>query len=261
MSEAESTVQQPAIANSRIWVFESSLGGEHADRAAEIAVKYHGAEPGKGSGAAGTSYALQTRDDEHVLLPPKDIQDNVQEFRDYVTAHPDLKFQLIHCALSKSEQEHAHFADLLRNVPANCEIPGKMLEILERLDTVRVILLDANITVIDTDARKQALDQYFAANEGLWSAEHVEIVSIGAAQSLITNDKYAKDRGYSHRIISIDSDLYGNDTAAAREMLSITYATKLICLDDPSSTSTTGHIGALQLAARGGLEIESLLIQ
>ena len=137
----------PAITNSRIWVYESSLGGEHADRAAEIAVKYHGAEQGKGSGAAGTSYALQTLDDAHVLLPPKDIRDNVQEFRDYVTAHPELKFQLLHGSLRKSEQEHTQYAGLMRNVPANCEIPGRTLEILERLNTVQVILLDANITV------------------------------------------------------------------------------------------------------------------
>ena len=261
MSEAESTVEQSAIANNRIWVFESSLGGEHADRAAEIAVKYHGAEQGSGSGPAGTSYALQTRDDEHVLLPPKDIQKNVQEFRDYVTAHPEFKFQLLHGSLRKSEQEHAQFADLMRNVPANCEMPGRTLEILERLNTVRIILLDANITVIDTDERKRVLDQYFAANEGLWNAEHIEIVSMGAAKSLITNDKYAKGRGYNHRIINVDSDVYGDDTVTVRELLSITYATKLICLDDPSSTSTTGHVGALQLAARAGLEIESLLIK
>jgi hypothetical protein len=112
-----------------------------------------------------------------------------------VTAHPELKFQLLHGSLRKSEQEHTQYAGLMRNVPANCEMPGRTLEILERLNTVQVILLDANITVIDTDERKRALDQYFAVNEGLWNAEHVEIVSIGAAQSLVTNDKDATGHG------------------------------------------------------------------
>ena len=65
----------------------------------------------------------------------------------------------------------------------------------------------------------------------------------------------------NHRIIGIDSDIYGDDTSVVRELLPITYATKLICLDDPSSTSRSGHVGALQLAARAGLEIESLLMR
>ena len=244
-----------------IWVFESSLGGEHVDSAGAIAVRRHGAKEGMGSGPAGTSYALQTRDDEHVLLPLKEIADNVQEFRDYVTAHPQLKFKIVPGAQRKSDAEHASFADLLCNVPANCELTGRMLEILGRLKNVRIILLDANVNLVDTEARKVALHQYFAANAGLWNAEQIEVISFGAAHTLVANDKYAKERKYHHRIINVDSDFYGEDAAEVHEILSVAYATKLICIDDPAGTSTAARVSSIQLAAGAGLEIDAVLIK
>jgi len=260
MSVKEPDTSPSAAAKGDIWVFESSLGGEHLDGIAAMAVKHHGAEVGRGSGAAGNSYALQTRDDEHVLLRSQEIEDHVQEFRDYATAHPEVNFRLLPGSGRKSAEEHAKFADLLRNVPANCELTGRILEILGRLKTVRIILLDANVSVVDTDARKHALDQYFAANEGLWNAEQIEIVSFGAAQTLIANDKYAKGRRYSHRIIDVNREIYGDDTAEIREILSLAYSTKLVCLDDPNATSTTARVGVIQRAALAGLEIEAVLI-
>ncbi len=256
-----SEMAHSAATSGIIWVFESSLGGEHSDAAAAIAVRRHGAKDGVGSGASGTSYALQTRDDEHVLLPLKEIEENVQEFRDYATAHPELKFKIVPGALRKSDEEHASFADLLRNVPANCELTGRMLEILERLKTVRIILLDANVNLVDTAARKRALDQYFAANEGLWNAEQIEIISFGAAHTLVANDKYATGRKYLHRIINVDANVYGDDAAEVHEILSVAYATKLICLDDPSGTSTAARVSSIQLAAGAGLEIDAVLIK
>lgn len=244
-----------------VWVFESSLGGEHADGSAALAVRCHGAKEGVGSGACGSSYALQTRDDEHVLIPKNEIEDHALEFRDYVTAHPELKFRILPCSRKKTDTEHAAFADLLRNVPTNCELTGRMLEILGRLKTVRIILLDANIRMVNTDARKQALDQYFAANEGLWNAEQIEIVSLGTAHTLVANDKYAKGRNYNHRIFNADSDVYGNDADEVRQMLSVAYSTKLICIDDPAGTSTAARVSAIQLAACAGLEIDAVLIK
>jgi hypothetical protein len=158
---------QPFASPDAIWVYQSSLGGEE----------------GVGSGSEGSSYALQTCDDEHVLLPNEEIADHVDEFRDYVTTHPDLKFRILPSSHRKSDAEHAYFADLLRNVPTNCELTGRMLEILERLKTVRIILLDANVNAVDSQARKRSLGQYFAANEGLWNAEQIEIISFGTAHT------------------------------------------------------------------------------
>jgi len=249
----------PLAAKEAIWVFESNLAGRHARGVAAIAVKCLGAEEGKCSGVAGSSYAIPTRDDEDKLLPWGDIEKHVRTFRSYAEAHPDQTFRILPSPHGKSEQEHAHFADLFRNTPTNCELPGRWLELLKRLDTVRIILLDANVTVVETE-RKRALDQYFAANEGLWNADHIEIVSLGSAQSLVANDKYAKGRGYRHRIINVITDLYGNFAAQARELLSVAYATKLVCLNNPTGTSTGNQVGAVHLASCAGLPIDEVLI-
>ena len=105
------------------------------------------------------------------------------------------------------------------------------------------------------------LDQYFAANAGLWNVEYIEIVSLGTAQPLVANDNYAKARGYRHRIIGADPDLYGAYTDQARDHVSVAYATKLVCINDPTGTSTGNQVSALHLANCAALQIDELLIQ
>lgn len=249
-----------ATAKAGVWVFESNLDGRHGRGAPAVAVKCHGAEQGHAEGRMGDSYALPTCDGENKLLDWPTIKDNVQAFRDYATANPKLKFRFLPSSHMKSEREHTRFTDLLRNVPPNCELLGRMLERLDRLDSVRIILLDTNVTLIEEE-RKNVLDQYFAANAGLWNVDHIEIVSLGAAQSLVANDKYTKERGYRHRIINADPDVYGAYTEQAREQLSVAYATKIVCINDPTGTSTGNQVGALHLASCAGLQIDELLIQ
>ncbi len=256
----QSEKRPPVAAKEAVWVFESNLDGRHGRGAPAVAVNCHGAEQGHASGPTGNAYALTTRDAENELLDWDAIKDNIQAFRDHVSAKPDRKFRILPSSHNKSEHEHERFADLLRNVPSNCELPGRMLERLERLNSVRIIFLDTNVTLVQGE-REQVLDQYFAANAGLWNADHIEIVSLGAAQSLVANAKYAEERGYRHRIISADPDLYGTYTEQVREQLSVAYSTKLICINDPTGTSTGNQVGALHLANCAGLQIDELLIQ
>jgi len=260
-SVARPPVKRPPVAaREDIWVFESNLGGHHLKGATAIALECHGAEEDKYSGAAGTSYALPTRGDDGQLLGWDTMKSHVRVLFDYARKHPQLRFRILASSQKKSTEEHRRFADLLRNAPANCELPGRLLEILDRLTTVRIILLDANVRMVAED-RKRVLDQYFAANAGLWDADQIEIVSLGSAQSIVANDKYAKGRGYRHRIINVDAEVYRGHAGLAREQLSVTYATKLVCLNDPTGTSTGTQIGAIHLAACAGLEIDEVLIQ
>ncbi|MDA0822894.1 MAG: hypothetical protein O3C28_10770 [Proteobacteria bacterium] len=244
-----------------IWVFESKSNGDHRDGAAAMSLKRHGAVSGQGSGAAGNSYALATLDASNKPLPWADIKSEVSRFIDYLKAHPSRNFKVMPGSVRRSDEEHRQLADLMRNVPSNCELPGRMLEILGRLNIVRLILLDANVRAVDPDARKKALDEYFAANAGLWNAAQIEIISFGSAHTLVANDRYAKGRGYLHRIINVDSEAYGDDAEQVLEMLSIAYATKLVCLDDPDGTSTSARLNSIRLAACGGLEIDNILVR
>ena len=265
MVVAESVVRQPnkhssVVAKDAIWVFESNLHGPGTRGAGAIAVRCRGADKDCSGGALGSNYAILTRDGDNKLLPWDDIKHHVGAFIDYAKASPGQRFQILPGAYEKSEDQHTRFAHLFRNAPGNCELPGRCLEMLGRLNAVRVILLDANVTIEEAE-RTRVLNQYFAANEGLWNVEYIEIVSVGAAQSLVANAKYAKERGYRHRIIKVDCDIYGGYARQVREQLSIAYATKLVCLNDPTGTSTGNQVSAVHLASCAGLQIDDLLFQ
>jgi hypothetical protein len=243
-----------------IWVFESNIGKEISRGAAAIARKCRGAESGELAGLTGSNYAIPTRDVEDNLLPWDTIKKHVQDFIATAKSEGEQRFALLPNALKKSDSEHQNFSDLFYNAPSNVELTGRMLESLGRMKSVRIIFLDANISV-DQSERRRVLDQYFAANEGLWNAEYIEIISFGSALSIVANDKYASSRGYRHRIMNVDSTLYGQYSAQTRELLSVARATKLVCLNDPTGTTTGSLVGALQLATGAGLQIDELLIQ
>jgi hypothetical protein len=265
MSATQSIAMQPKsepnYAHAQpIWVFESHTGKEISRGAAAIARKCRGADSAELTGLTGSNYAIPTRDVADKLLSWDTIKQRVQDLIATAKAQPELHFKLVPNALKKSAAEHQKFADLFHNAPANVELTGRMLESLGRLGSVKIVFLDANITV-DHSERKRVLDQYFAANEGLWNAEYIEIISFGSALSIVANDKYASGRGYRHRIVNVDTTIYGEYTAQARELLSVARATKLVCLNDPTGTTTGSLVGALQLATGAGLQIDELLIQ
>lgn len=247
-------------ASEPVWVFESQADTDLRRGAPALARACRGAVEGEHDGMTGTNYALLTRAADASLLPWPEITASVARLFDTMQAHPGRKFRMVPSARGKSEDEHARYAELFHNAPPNCQLMGRTLELLGRLNSIRVILLDANITIIEEE-RARILDQYFAANEGLWNAEFIEIVSVGAAQSLVANAKYASARRYRHRIISADPEQYGEYAAQVRELLSVAYATKLVCLNDPTGTSTGTLVGALNLASTNGLQIDEMLIQ
>mgnify|MGYP006159509773 CR=1 FL=1 len=85
-------------------------------------------------------------------------------------------------------------------------------------------------------------------------------LSPGSAHTLVANDRYAKSRGYKHRIINLDTERYSDDAKQVLEMLSIAYATKLVWIKDPDGTSTSFQVAGIHLGACAGLEINSVTI-
>jgi hypothetical protein len=243
-----------------VWVFESQLGQDIGRGPAAIARKCRGAAPGIHHGMTGLNYALPTRGAQSKLLPWDEIEQYVRTFIDHAKAHPDVNFRFVPGPHTKPAEDHVRFADLLRNVPDNCELTGGTLTLLDRIHSVRIILLDANVRIIEAE-RERILDQYFAANAGLWNAEYIEIVSLGTAHVLVANDKYARRHKFRHRIINVDKSMYGEYAVQTRELLSVEYATKLLCLNDPTGTSTGTQIGAINLASSAAVQIDEMLIQ
>lgn len=78
------------LSQCEIFVFESTLEGEHTKGNAKIAYERFGAEWGEGSGRRGQTYAIPT----NFVRVEEDFEPFVQDFIEYVKAHPDNRFIL-----------------------------------------------------------------------------------------------------------------------------------------------------------------------
>ena len=78
------------LSRCEIFVFESTLEGEHTEGNAKIAYERFGAEWGVGNGRRGQTYAIPT----NFMSVEEDFEPFVQDFIEYVKAHPDNRFIL-----------------------------------------------------------------------------------------------------------------------------------------------------------------------
>ncbi|MGN0037131.1 MAG: hypothetical protein ACI36X_07990 [Bacteroidaceae bacterium] len=78
------------LSRCEIFVFESTLEGEHTEGNAKIAYERFGAEWGVGAGRRGQTYAIPT----NFMSVEEDFEPFVQDFIEYVKAHPDNRFIL-----------------------------------------------------------------------------------------------------------------------------------------------------------------------
>ncbi len=75
------------LKENEIFVFGSNLGGMHGGGAARAAYNSFGAIWGQGVGLQGSSYAIPT-----MHGGPEAIKPYVDEFIEFATQHPDMKF-------------------------------------------------------------------------------------------------------------------------------------------------------------------------
>ena len=78
------------LSRCEIFVFESTLEGEHTEGNAKIAYERYGAEWGVGAGRRWQTYAIPT----NLMSVEEDFEPFVQDFIEYVKAHPDNRFIL-----------------------------------------------------------------------------------------------------------------------------------------------------------------------
>lgn len=78
------------LSKCEIFVFESTLEGEHTEGNAKIAYERFGAEWGVGAGRRGQTYAIPT----NFMSVEEDFEPFVQKFIEYAKAHPNNRFIL-----------------------------------------------------------------------------------------------------------------------------------------------------------------------
>ncbi|MCG3201901.1 MAG: hypothetical protein NFCOHLIN_01773 [Gammaproteobacteria bacterium] len=248
-----------ARAEEPVLVFESNLGGQHVRGVSLLAEKCHGAVDGKGWGHHGNAYGIPTLDSEMMPLTRGVLTNYIQGFLKYAAAHPQLQFRVTAFGYGNPNIGMGEIVEMFRQAPRNCLLPGRWMATLGRLDVVRLLLLDASGSMRETAAQDR-LDEYFAINAPLWSEKPVEIVSVGAAVSVVANDRYARRRNHRHRIISVREDFYRNYLNQAREEMAVWYSTRMVTVLEPDQTSQGNMLRLLQAATRAGLEMDEIQI-
>jgi hypothetical protein len=108
------------MSSKRVFVFGSNEAGRHAEGAALVAYKKHGARYGMSYGHYGDSFAIPTKDHEFYPVELKRIQQYVQGFLAYAAGHPELTFQItcVGCGLAGYMDEQ--IAPMFIDATGNC---------------------------------------------------------------------------------------------------------------------------------------------
>ena len=259
MNNASTSCSKNGSAAEPVFVFASSLSGMHEKGPAAIAQRYHGAESGKGSGPAGNSYAIPVTAADGQPLPLSVISNYVDSFLNHAARHPTETFFINRLGCDMSGANDNDRAAMFKAAPNNCLLPGIWLKQLRRDLPVRLIILDAG-GLMTRPYIQERLDQFLSLNMPLWDAPSLEIVSAGLPKSVVANDKFARSRGYNHRIIGENRALYGSHAPAVRDGRAVWYATHLISLSDPNTTSRREEVRLMSLASWHGLIVDDLEI-
>ena len=259
MNNAHMPPSKNASAAEPVYVFGSTLSGIHEKGPAAIALRYHGAEPGRGSGPAGNSYAIPVTAADRQPLSLSVIGNYVDSFLNHAARNPAESFFINRLGCDMGGCNDEDIAAMFKAAPNNCLLPGIWLKHLRRDMPVRLIILDAGYLMTKSYVQER-LDQYLSLNLPLWDAPLLEIVSAGLPKSVVANDKFARSRGYIHRIIGENRGLYGSHAPAVRDAKAVWYGTHLISLSDPNTTSRREEVRLMSLASLQGLSVDDLQI-
>lgn len=116
------------LGDNDIFVFGSNLEGAHGGGAALTALKRFGAKMGQGVGLQGNSYAIPTMQGGVETIKPY-----VDEFIEFVKAHPDLTFYVTRIGCGIAGFKDTEIAPLFKNVIgiSNIRLPKIFADLLQ----------------------------------------------------------------------------------------------------------------------------------
>lgn len=106
-----------------IFVYASNEAGIHSAGSAFTARAEYGASWGKGNGLSGKSYGIPTRDKYLHVLPLPTIESYIQQFIQFATDNPQMKFCITPIGTGISGFTCAEIAPMFKDLPPNCRVP------------------------------------------------------------------------------------------------------------------------------------------
>lgn len=110
-----------------VWVFGSNLAGRHGAGAAKVAANDFGAQPGKGAGISGQSYAIPTKDAHLKVMPIDEVKPHIDEFIGFAQRNPQLDFFVTRIGCGLAGYSDRVIAPLFSNAPDNCSFAATWL--------------------------------------------------------------------------------------------------------------------------------------
>jgi hypothetical protein len=235
-----------------IYVFGSSMQGGHRDGSAATAARFHGAEHGVWRGPSGNAFAIPFRNPDGRLLPLAEIGRHVASLRQYAASKPGLALRVAHFGCGRGEYLDRDLAPLFARMPENCALPALWRRELEPGRPERVLLVDPEGKLRDSDWQETLLAQ-LAVRLPSTATANLEFVSTGGARNLIAADAAARRVGCPHRIFAENPAYYGRAAAQAAEMAAVWAATQVLTICNPDQTANPSLMRLLAHAAREGL--------
>jgi hypothetical protein len=116
--ETKGTSEKPP--DSSIFVFGSTLRGEHVNGTSRYAKSHHGAKKGIGIGLVDRAYAIPTKTNNYANLSLDEVNEYVLEFIQFAEGHHNVDFFVTRIGCGRTGFIDAEIAPMFEGSPDNC---------------------------------------------------------------------------------------------------------------------------------------------
>ena len=211
------------------YVFGADMSGDFTQGSAAIAARLYGADTEVGVGPSGHAYAIPYRNSDGEVLGFAALGNQIAAFLSHARAHPEESFQVARFACESGASDDATMIRHFSHVPPNCQLPGLWQRLIDPKMAVRLMVFDPFARFKDAYWQDK-LKRYLSLNAATCNGAQVELVSVGAARSIVANDMAAKRLGLKHRVFGPNEAFFGKEAVGAAEMKTMWYSTHFLSL-------------------------------
>ncbi len=260
MATAAAQVSVQTRPSEPTYVFGADMSGDFSQGSAAIAARLYGADTDIGVGPSGHAFAIPYRNSDGEMLSFGALGPHIASFLSHARAHPEESFVVARFGCEAGGSDDATMIRHFSHVPPNCQLPGLWMRQAEPKMGVRLMVFDPFARFKD-DYWQDKLKRYLALNAATCNGAQVELVSIGAARSIVSNDIAAKKLGLKHRVFGPNEAFFGKDAALAAEIKAMWYSTHFLSLCDFRQTVQPNQFRVTAEAIRAGLVVDQLEVE
>lgn len=242
------------------YVFGADMSGDFSQGSAAVAARLYGADTDIGVGPSGNAFAIPYRNSDGEVLSFGALGPHIASFLSHARAHPEESFVVARFGCEAGASDDATMVRHFSHVPPNCQLPGIWQRLIDPKMGVRLMVFDPFARFKDPYWQDK-LKRYLALNAATCTGAQVELVSVGAARSIVANDLAAKKLGLKHRVIGPNEAFFGKDAVLAAEIKAMWYSTHFLSLCDFRQTVQPQQFRVTAEAIRAGLTVDQLEVE